>query len=204
VLSDAELQQKLKNHEELPANFSYQSIIDELRKVYPVKAHLGFAVLITGVSCLEKSLLASGLSSKLKELTNHHVTLLDNEAIQAQLSRGLNTSEKDRELMVKRVGYVVREINKHGGIIVCELSASSSMENYVLRKIVAEGGGFIEVHVLMSSDKDFHCSANEIAQAPIFFDRSISPEITVDVSSQGINEAIDAVLKEVKLCGYIS
>ena len=69
ALTGAELHDRLRNHKEVPAEFSYPEVISELRKAYPSRLQQGFTVLLTGLRRSGKSTIAGGLTLRLREIT---------------------------------------------------------------------------------------------------------------------------------------
>jgi sulfate adenylyltransferase len=47
------------------------------------------------------------------------VTLLDGDVVRTHLSKGLGFSKEDRDVNIRRIGYVASEIVHHHGIVIC-------------------------------------------------------------------------------------
>src|SRR3990167_8701374 len=107
----------------------------------------GFTVFLTGLPSSGKSTIANALALKLRELTDRQVTLLDGDVIRTHLSHGLGFSREDRETNITRVGFVAKEITRHGGIAICALVAPFARPRAMVRQMIAEVGGYIEVFV---------------------------------------------------------
>jgi sulfate adenylyltransferase len=80
----------------------------------------GCAVWFTGLSGSGKSTTAEHLAALL-HARGRTVTQLDGDVVRRHLSRGLGFSRADRDTNVLRVGFVAREIVRHGGIVICAL-----------------------------------------------------------------------------------
>ncbi|MEE2047067.1 adenylyl-sulfate kinase, partial [Nocardiopsis tropica] len=75
------------------------------------------------------------------------VTLLDGDVVRRMLSSGLTFSREDRELNIRRIGYVAAEITRHGGVAVCAPIAPYAAGRAEVRAMVEEFGDFFLVHV---------------------------------------------------------
>ena len=91
--------------------------------------------------------MATILASKLLEIQDREVTLLDGDVIRNHLTSELGFSKEHRDLNVQRVGYVASEITKHGGIAVCALIAPYKQARDMARELVEAHGSYVEVYV---------------------------------------------------------
>ncbi|VVC76625.1 putative bifunctional SAT/APS kinase [Aquicella siphonis] len=216
TISGTELRERLQKNQDIPGWFSFPEVINELRKVYPLKHRQGFTVFFTGLPSSGKSTLANGLMLKLREMTGRQVSLLDGDEIRTHLSQGLGFDKKDREINVARVGYVAREITRHGGIAICALVAPFMESRNLVRGMIGEVGGFIEVYVSTSVEvcqtrdrKGMYklARAGRIKQFTGIsdpYEPPVSPEITIDTSRGGTEEMVDALLEKIRMLGYIA
>ena len=83
-----------------------------LRSWRPPRSKRGLTVFFTGLSGSGKSTLARG--SPMRSLNETAVTLIDGDVARRLLSSGLGFSAADRELNVRRIGWVAAEVTKHG------------------------------------------------------------------------------------------
>jgi sulfate adenylyltransferase len=77
----------------------------------------GRTLFLTGFSGSGKSTIARALVERLN--AQRSVTLLDGDVVRTHLSRGLGFSREDRDLNIRRIGWVAGEVTKHGGLAVC-------------------------------------------------------------------------------------
>ncbi len=108
---------------------------------------LGFTVFLTGLSGAGKSTLAQHLVTSIEEAHKRPVTLLDGDVVREMLSSGLTFSKSDRDLNIRRIGYVAAEVTRHGGICVCAAIAPYRASRDEARRRVERYGRFYEVHV---------------------------------------------------------
>lgn len=151
-ISGTEFRRRLFAGEEIPAWFSFPESISELQIGIQKQQRRGVTVFLTGLSGSGKSTIASILSSKLLEIQDREITLLDGDVIRNHLTSELGFSKEHRDLNVQRVGYVASEITKHGGIAVCALIAPYNQARDKARELVEQYGTFVEVYVATPLD----------------------------------------------------
>jgi sulfate adenylyltransferase len=147
VLSGTELRKRLNTGREIPEWFSFPEVITELRRTYPPRDKQGFTVFFTGLPSSGKSTIANGVMVKLMEMGGRPVTLLDGDIVRKNLSSELGFSKKDRDINIRRIGFVASEITKNGGVAICAPIAPYHRVRKEIRELIEPLGGFILVHV---------------------------------------------------------
>jgi sulfate adenylyltransferase len=117
-----------------------------LRSWRPPRSKRGLTVFFTGLSGSGKSTLARGVADAVRE-RDRRVTLIDGDVARRLLSSGLGFSAADRDLNVRRIGWVAAEVTKHGGVAVCAPIAPFAATRAEVRRMVEANGGFVLVHV---------------------------------------------------------
>jgi sulfate adenylyltransferase len=117
-----------------------------LRAWRPVRSQRGLTVFFTGLSGSGKSTLARGLADALLE-RGRTVTLVDGDAARRLLSSGLGFGRADRDLNIRRIGWVASEVTRHGGVAVCAPIAPFAATRAEVRRMVEANGDFVLVHV---------------------------------------------------------
>jgi sulfate adenylyltransferase len=84
------------------------------------------------------------------ELGGRPVTLLDGDVVRKHLSSELGFSKEDRDINIRRIGYVASEITKNGGIAICAPIAPYAETRAAVREMIEEHGAFVEIHVATS------------------------------------------------------
>lgn len=107
----------------------------------------GFTVFMTGLSGAGKSTLSERLRVLIESEHRRTVTLLDGDIVREMLSSGLTFSRADRELNLRRIGYVAGEVTRHGGICICAAIAPFRSAREEARARISPLGGFYEIHV---------------------------------------------------------
>lgn len=129
----------------LPSWFARKEVAEVIAESYPPRLKQGFCVWFTGLSAAGKSTTAEILTALLQEL-GRQVTVLDGDVVRTHLSRGLGFSKEDRDLNIRRIGFVAAEIVRHRGAVICAaVSPYRATRNDVRNMIGADK--FIEVFV---------------------------------------------------------
>ena len=215
AISGTEFRERLYTNQEIPEWFSYPAIIDELRKAHPPKHKQGFTVFLTGLPSSGKSTLANALSLTLRELTDRPITILDGDVIRTHLSHGLGFSREDRETNITRVGFVAKEITRHGGIVICALVAPFARARSMVREMIAEAGGYIEAYVTTPLDvcelrdrKGMYKKAREgvirqFTGVSDIYEAPEAAEIMIDTVNASPAEIIESMIQQIRKLGYV-
>lgn len=107
----------------------------------------GFTIFMTGLSGAGKSTISQRLVEVIQRDYKRPVTVLDGDVVREMLSSGLTFSRADRELNLRRIGFVAGEVTRHGGICVCAAIAPYETARAEARARIQPLGGFYEVFV---------------------------------------------------------
>jgi sulfate adenylyltransferase len=145
-ISGTEVREKYLNAGRLlPPWFTRPEVAGILAEAYPPRRRQGVCIWFTGLSGAGKSTTAEVLTVRLQE-HGRQVTLLDGDVVRTHLSRGLGFSREDRDVNIRRIGYVASEIVRHGGAVVCAaISPYRATRNDVRNMVGADH--FVEVYV---------------------------------------------------------
>ena len=146
-LSGTELRRRLSEGRDIPHWFTFPEIATELQRSHPPRHRQGFTVFFTGLSGAGKSTVANVLLSRFLEMGGRPVTLLDGDIVRRNLSSELGFSQRDRDINIRRIGFVASEITKNGGIALCAPIAPYDAVRKDVRAMVGAAGGFVLVHV---------------------------------------------------------
>ncbi|MEU8798011.1 adenylyl-sulfate kinase [Spirillospora sp. NPDC048819] len=146
-LTPERLGELLDAGEPVPDWFTPPAVAAELALARPPKLSRGITVFFTGLSGSGKSTVARGLADALIERGGRTVTLLDGDVVRRMLSAGLTFSRADRDLNIRRIGFVAAEITRHGGTAICAPIAPYAATRAEVRRMVSAVGDFILVHV---------------------------------------------------------
>jgi sulfate adenylyltransferase len=146
-LSGTDIRGRIRNGRNIPMWSTFDEVVEELRKAYPLPKKQGFTVFLTGLSGAGKSTVAKIVYSRFLEIGERPVTLLDGDIVRQNLSNELSFSKEHRDINVRRIGFVASEITKNRGIAICAPIAPYESTRREVRSKIEEYGGFIEVHV---------------------------------------------------------
>jgi adenylylsulfate kinase len=106
----------------------------------------GAILWFTGMSGGGKSTLANAVGRHIE--TVRAVEILDGDEVRTHLSRGLGFTKDDRDINVRRIGFVARLLAKHGVfVITAAISPYADTRNEIRQLAAVEGISFIEVFV---------------------------------------------------------
>jgi sulfate adenylyltransferase len=146
TISGTEVRDKyLRQGQPLPNWFTRPEVAAILEKAYPPLHQQGFCIWFTGLSSSGKSTTANILLVKLLE-HGRQVTLLDGDVVRTHLSQGLGFSKEDRDINIRRIGYVAAEIVRHGGVAICAAVSPYRHTRNQCRSMT-DSNRFIEVFV---------------------------------------------------------
>jgi sulfate adenylyltransferase len=135
----------LSNGRRLPDWFTRPEVAAILSESYPPKHKQGVCVWFTGLSGAGKSTTAEVLTGLLLQY-GRQVTVLDGDVVRTNLSKGLGFSKEDRDINIRRIGFVASEIIRHGGTVVCAAISPYRATRNDVRNMMG-GNHFVEVFV---------------------------------------------------------
>jgi sulfate adenylyltransferase len=146
ALSGTEVREEyLHKGHNLPDWFTRPEVASVLAETHPPRQRQGVCIWFTGLSCAGKSTTAEILTVMLLA-HGRRVTLLDGDVVRTHLSAGLGFSKADRDVNIRRIGFVAAEIVQHGGVAVCAaISPYRATRNDV--RNMCGGEHFVEVFV---------------------------------------------------------
>ncbi|WP_283135414.1 adenylyl-sulfate kinase [Rhizohabitans arisaemae] len=179
----------------------------DLPRPRPPAARRGLTLFFTGLSGSGKSTIARGVYDALLE-EGKSVTYLDGDVVRQVLSSGLTFSKADRDLNIRRIGYVAAEVSRHGGIAICAPIAPYAQTRKAVREMVTEvGGDFLLVHVSAPLEecerrdrKGLYAKARaglipEFTGVSDPYEVPDDAELTLDTTRMTVEEAVHGVLK---------
>lgn len=129
----------------LPAWFTRPEVAEILAETYPPRHRQGLCIWFTGLTGAGKSTTADVLTMLLLE-HGRQVTVLDGDVVRTNLSKGLGFSKEDRDVNIRRIGYVAAEIVRHGGVAICAAVSPYRATRNDVRSLVGSER-YIEVFV---------------------------------------------------------
>lgn len=198
---------------QLPEWFTRTEVADILAGSYRPRHQQGVCVWFTGLSGAGKSTTAEILTVMLLE-RGRQVTLLDGDVVRTHLSRGLGFSKEDRDINIRRIGYVAAEIVRHGGLAVCAAVSPYRSTRNDVRNMVGKDR-FVEVFVDTPLEvceardtKGMYARARR-GEIPSFtgiddpYESPEQPEITLHTVGVSPEANAEQVLAHLLLRGYV-
>lgn len=215
-LSDGELVELLDSGAPVPAWLMPAGVVAELRRARPPRSERGVVVFCTGLSGSGKSTLARDLRDALLERGDRTVSLLDGDLVRRLLSAGVGFSREGRDLNIARIGFVASEVARHGGIAICAPIAPYAAARAGVRRMVAEVGDFILVHVSTPLEvceardrKGLYAQARAGAIGSFTgisdpYEEPDDADLVIDTSAVSRHEAVEAVLRHLTRGGWLA
>jgi len=166
------------------------------------RLHDGLTVWLTGLPSSGRTTIATGLKARLSG-DGFPVQVLDGDEVRGKLGPELGFSQADRDVNVRRVGYVAQLLSRHGVVVICALvSPYRSTRDEVL---AAHVGRFFEVFVAaplaVCTRRDVkglyarRCSGSISGLTGVDdpYEPPLHPELVVPTHTQSVRESVEAV-----------
>jgi len=214
-LSGSDIRERILSGRQIPKWATFPEVVEELRKAYPTPNKQGFTVFLTGLSGAGKSTVAKVLYSRFLEIGDRPVTLLDGDIVRRNLSSNLKFNKEDRDINVRRIGFVAGEITKNRGIAICAPIAPYESTRSEIRSAIESYGGFIEVHVstpIEICEKRDRKGMYAKARAGLIkgftgvddpYEIPTSPEVSINTTDTTPNESAQEILLFLGQKGFI-
>lgn len=170
-----------------------------------------FVVWFTGLSGAGKSTISGELERRFRE-RGLDFEVLDGDVVRTHLSKGLGFSREDRDVNVRRIGWVASTLARHGCIAVC---AAISPYRAVRDDVRAMCGRFLEVYldvpleVVEARDvKGLYrrARAGEIEQFTGIsdpYEPPLAPEVVCRTHEETVAESADRIVARAEELGYL-
>ena len=213
--SGSDIRERISRGKRIPSWMTFPEVIAEIRRSFPPPRRRGFTVFMTGLSGAGKSTIARVLYAKFLERGDRPVTLLDGDIVRRNLSSNLTFSKEDRDINVRRIGFVASEITKNRGIAICAPIAPYEVTRNEIREVIEQYGGFFEVHIatpLETCEKRDRKGMYAKARAGLIkgftgvddpYEIPTNPEAVVDTTDITPDEAAKQILIVLGRRGYI-
>jgi len=215
AMSGGDIRYRIETGKKIPSWITFPEVIAEMQRSFPPPRSRGFTVVMTGLAGAGKSTIAQVRFSKFLEKGDRPVTLLDGDIVRHNLSSNLTFSKEDRDINVRRIGFVASEISKNRGIAICAPIAPYEVTRREIRQIIEQYGGFFEVHVATPIDtceKRDRKGMYAKARAGLIkgftgvddpYEVPPNPEVLVDTTDLTPDEAAQQILVALGQRGYI-
>jgi adenylylsulfate kinase len=173
--------------------------------------HPGVTLWFTGLSGAGKTTIALGVMHEIKA-RNYRVEMLDGDAIRSHLSQGLGFSKEDRNINIRRIGFVASLLSRNGVVVIV---AAITPYREIRDEIRCNTTNFVEVYVKAPLEV---CEARDVkglyakARAGKIhnftgiddpYEPPLSPEIICYTDSETVEESVAKVITELENRAYI-
>ncbi|WP_239137414.1 adenylyl-sulfate kinase [Sphaerisporangium rufum] len=176
----------------------------------------GLVVFFTGLSGSGKSTIARCLRDALLERGGRTVTYLDGDVVRRLLSAGLTFSRADRDLNIRRIGFVAAEVARHGGLAICAPIAPYAATRDEVRHMVEEvGADFLLVHVSTPLEecerrdrKGLYAKARaglipEFTGISDPYEEPGDADLAIDTTGVPVDRAVESVVRLLETGGWV-
>ena len=203
----------LKKGKPLPEWFTRKETAEILNESLQTRHTQGVCLWFTGLSGAGKSTTAQILEALLLE-KGRRVTLLDGDVVRTNLSKGLSFSPEDRDINIRRIGFVAAEIVKHGGVAICAAISPYRATRDDLRNLIGDDH-FIEIFVETPLEvcerrdvKGMYAQARkgiikDFTGIDAPYEKPLNPEITLDTVNHSAMENARRILDYLKSKGFV-
>src|SRR3989338_336756 len=172
----------------------------------------GVTVWFTGLPSSGKSTLARLLERNLRK-EGLKVELLDGDVVRTHLSKGLGFPREDRDLNVKRIGFVCHLLTRNGVIALASAVSPYRESRDSNRRMI---GNFVEVYVKASAKA---CEARDVkglyqkARAGEIsgftgvddpYEEPLHPDVVCETESETPEQSADKVIQCLRSLGYLN
>ncbi len=161
----------------------------------------GATIWMTGLSGSGKSTVASMLARRLRA-AGARVEILDGDVVRTNLSKGLGFSKEDRDINIRRIGFVCNLLSRNG---VFAIAAAISPYKAIRDEVRAAAANFVEVFADCPLDALIERDVKGLYKKALAgeiknftgvsdpYEPPESPEVRIDSSSQTAEQSTDAV-----------
>ncbi len=216
AMSAAEVDDLLDDGSQLPEWHTPPSVARELARARPPRRTRGLVLFFTGLSGSGKSTVARGVADALLESGERTVTLLDGDVVRRELSSGLTFSKADRDINIRRIGWVAAEVARHGGLaICCPIAPYEAARQRARAQAAAAGAGFVLVYVSTPIEvceqrdrKGLYAKARAglitgMTGIDDPYEEPIDADLVIDTSAMSSDAAVQLVLDKLATDGWL-
>jgi adenylyl-sulfate kinase len=174
--------------------------------------HKGFVIWFTGLSGAGKSTISNLIEARLRA-AGAAVEVLDGDVVRTHLSKGLGFSKEDRDINIRRIGFVSELLARHGVIVIV---AAISPYRAVREEVRSTIPNFVEVYVecpievLAERDVKGLYKKALAGEIPHFtgvsdpYEPPLNPEVTVDSARETPEESAGKIWATLERSGLIA
>lgn len=171
----------------------------------------GVTVWFTGLSGAGKTTIAHKLEQVLKD-RGRNVEVLDGDVIRTNLSKGLGFSKEDRDINIRRIGFVCDLLARNG---VVAIAAAISPYREIRDEVRANTDNFIEVYAKCSIEELTRRDVKGLYEKALKgeienftgisdpYEEPLNPEVTIDSEHETEDESLTKLVAALEERGYL-
>ena len=171
----------------------------------------GFTVWFTGLSCSGKTTVSRQVAEELRK-RGLKVEILDGDVVRTNLSKGLGFSKEDRDINIKRIGFVCKLLSRNGVVAIgAAISPYREVRDYNRREI----GDFVEVYckcpleVCIERDVKGLYKKALAGEIPNYtgvsdpYEEPLDPEVVLETDKEEERESVAKVVRKLEELRYV-
>lgn len=171
----------------------------------------GCTIWFTGLSGAGKTTIAKGVEAQLR-IRNFSVEILDGDAVRNYLSKDLGYSKIDRDINIRRIGYVASLLTRNKVITIVSAISPYRETRQEVRDLIER---FVEVYIKASLSvceqrdvKGLYLKARRgeikgFTGVDDPYEEPTNPEIICNTEEESIAQSIDKVIRGLEKMDYI-
>ncbi|MGI8426285.1 MAG: adenylyl-sulfate kinase [Actinomycetota bacterium] len=172
----------------------------------------GCVIWLTGLPSAGKSTISLALQEQLKA-RGERVEILDGDLVRENLSKGLGFSKDDRDINIRRIGFVANLLARNGVKVIC---AAISPYRQIRDEVRELADDFIEVYVSTPVEiceqrdvKGLYAKArigevNDLTGVDDPYEPPLSPEVTIGTVGESPGASAGKIVERLISDGYLA
>lgn len=174
-------------------------------------ANRGFTLWFTGLSGSGKTTLAEMVVKEIRD-RGLKVELLDGDVVRTNLSKGLGFSKEDRDINIRRIGFVCHLLSRNGVVAIASAISPYRAIRDENRRMI---GSFVEVFVKCSLEtcikrdvkglykKALNGEIKNYTGVADPYEEPINPEVVVETDRETQEESLAKIINKLEELGYL-
>jgi adenylylsulfate kinase len=172
----------------------------------------GLTIWFTGLSGSGKTTLSKRLESELRRRGILKVELLDGDVIRTHLSKGLGFSKEDRDINIKRIGFVCKLLSRNGVVaIAAAISPYREIRDFNRKEI----GDFVEVYCKCPLEICIRRDVKGLYRKALAgeiknytgvddpYEEPLKPEVTLETDRETPEQSVMKIIQKLEVLGYL-
>ena len=171
----------------------------------------GFTIWFTGLPCSGKSTLARKVEEILLE-RGMNVEVLDGDEVRENLSKGLTFSKEDRDINIRRIGWVAKLLARNGAVAI---GAAISPYKNIRDEVRGWHDRFVEIYVKapieVLKERDIKGMYKKALAGEIQnftgvndpYEEPDDPEILIESDKETEEESLTKIIRTLELMNYV-